>query len=393
MQLKTLLGIAIVLFALSAVQSAGAETTIRFGYIGLDRDARYDDKKLFFRTLSRPLGQPIAGAEVAMRESRFVGQALGVSFELMRAMTRDPQALPAQVEKLYAEGVRFFLIDAPAAQVAEVAAATRGRDLVMFNVSAGDDALRQEQCQPHLFHTVPNHAMQADALAQYLVSRKWRNVLVLQGPSDEDKLIGAAFEASARRFGLKIVNTRPFVLSNDPRQRDQGNIALLTTGGDYDVVFVADGDGEFARSVPYATVRPRPVVGSEGLSALAWHWAWERHGAPQLSGRFEKHAERRMASVDWAAWIAVKAVVEAVVRTENASFDQLVDYLAGEDIILDGFKGNRLSFRAWDRQLRQPLLIATHNAVIERAPIQGFLHQTNNMDTLGFDQRDSRCEM
>ena len=174
--------------------------------------------------------------------------------------------------------------------------------------------------------------------------------------------------------------------------RELGNVGLLTAGADYDVVFVADSDGEFARSVPYDTVRPRPVVGAEGLVAEAWHWAWPRHGAPQLTGRFEKQAKRHMGSADWAAWIAVKAVVEAVVRTENAPFDKLVAYLGGEEITIDGFKGNRLYFRDWDRQLRQPLLIATHNAVIERAPIQGFLHQTNNMDTLGFDRRDSQCK-
>jgi ABC transporter substrate binding protein (PQQ-dependent alcohol dehydrogenase system) len=234
--------------------------------------------------------------------------------------------------------------------------------------------------------------MQADALAQFLVAKKWRNVLLLQGPRDEDKLVGTAFENSARRFGLKIVDKKDFVLSNDPRQRDLGNVGLLTAGGDYDVVFVADSDGEFARSVPYDTVRPRPVVGAEGLVAEAWHWAWSRHGAPQLVSRFDKQAGRHMGSADWAAWVAVKAVVEAVVRTGNAPFDKRVAYLGGEEITIDGFKGNRLYFRDWDRQLRQPLLIATHNAVIERAPLQGFLHQTNNMDTLGFDRRDSRCK-
>ncbi|MPN28645.1 hypothetical protein SDC9_176088 [bioreactor metagenome] len=182
------------------------------------------------------------------------------------------------------------------------------------------------------------------------------------------------------------------MLSNDPRQRNQGNVGLLTAGSDYDAIFVADSDGEFARGVPYRSVRPRPVVGSEGLVAEAWHWAWERHGAPQLTSRMIKQADRHPGSADWAAWMAVKAVVEAVVRTENAPFPKLVAYLAGEDITLDGFKGNRLGFRPWDRQLRQPLLIATHNAVIERAPIDGFLHQHNNMDTLGFDQRDSQCK-
>ena len=372
--------------------AAGAAEVIRFGYLELADDPRYDERKAFFRTLSRPLGAPFAGAEVALREARFVGQAIGVSFDLVRARGADAPALLAELEKLHAEGVRHFLIDAPGKVVAEVAAATRGRELLLFNVSAPDDALRQAQCQAHLYHTIPNHGMQADALAQFLVAKKWRNVLLLQGPRDEDRLIGAAFENSARRFGLKIVDKKDFVLSNDPRQRDLGNVGLLTAGGDYDVVFVADSDGEFARSVPYDTVRPRPVVGAEGLVAEAWHWAWSRHGAPQLVSRFDKQAGRHMGSADWAAWVAVKAVVEAVVRTGNAPFDKRVAYLGGEEITIDGFKGNRLYFRDWDRQLRQPLLLATHNAVIERAPIQGFLHQTNNLDTLGFDRRDSRCK-
>jgi ABC transporter substrate binding protein (PQQ-dependent alcohol dehydrogenase system) len=369
-----------------------AAETVRFAFLELERNVRYDDKRTFFRTLSQPFGQPFAGAEVALRESRFVGQALKLDFALERVKGADGQALLAQLDRLRGEGVRFFLVDAPAEIVAELAQATRGKELLLFNVAAGEDALRQEQCQAHLFHTIPNHAMQADAMAQYLVSRKWREVLLLEGPLPGDRLLAAAFEAAAKRFGLKIVEKRSFVLSNDPRQRDQGNVGLLTAGPDYDAVFVADSDGEFARGVPYRTVRPRPVVGSEGLVAEAWHWAWERHGAPQLTSRLTKQAGRHPASPDWAAWIAVKAVVEAVVRTDNAPFAKLVAYLGGDEITIDGFKGNRLGFRPWDRQLRQPILLATHNAVIERAPIQGFLHQSNNMDTLGFDRRDSRCK-
>lgn len=366
--------------------------TVRFAWLALDKDVRYDDKRTFFRTLSQPPGNPYAGAEVAMRESRFVGQALKIDFKLNRATGADTSALLAQLDRLHAEGVRYFLVDAPAAVQAELGRATRGKELLLFNVSAADDALRQAQCQPHVFHTLPNHAMQADAIAQFLVSNKWRSILLLEGPLAEDKLIATAFERAAKRFGLKITDKRSFVLSNDPRQRNQGNVGLLTAGSDYDAIFVADSDGEFARGVPYRSVRPRPVVGSEGLVAEAWHWAWERHGAPQLTSRMIKQADRHPGSADWAAWMAVKAVVEAVVRTENAPFPKLVAYLAGEDITLDGFKGNRLGFRPWDRQLRQPLLIATHNAVIERAPIDGFLHQHNNMDTLGFDQRDSQCK-
>ncbi|WP_211162895.1 ABC transporter substrate-binding protein [Aromatoleum diolicum] len=374
-----------------ATPVAAATTTVRIVHLELDPDGRYDETRLFFRGLAQPLGRPFAGAEVALREARFVGQAIGVEFALERASGADAKALVAAVERLNKDGVRFFLIDAPGAVVAEVSKAARGRELLLFNVSAPDDALRQAQCQPNLLHTLPNDAMRADALAQFLVSKKWRSVLLLEGPRPEDRLQADAFERAAKRFGLKIAERKPFVLSNDPRQRDQGNVALLTAGADHDVVFVADSDGEFARSVPYRTVRSRPVVGAEGLAAAAWSWAWERHGAPQLNARLEKHAARKMADPDWAAWMAVKAVVEAVVRTQNAPFAALAKYLKGEEITLDGFKGNRLGFRAWDNQLRQPVLLATHNAVIERAPIAGFLHPTNNLDTLGFDQRDSRC--
>jgi ABC transporter substrate binding protein (PQQ-dependent alcohol dehydrogenase system) len=234
--------------------------------------------------------------------------------------------------------------------------------------------------------------METDALVQYLVSKKWRNILVLQGPLPADKMIVDALQRSAQHFGARITEVKPFVLSNDPRNRDRSNVALITAGGRYDVLYVADSDGEFARYVPYETNDPRPVVGSTGLTALAWHWAWERQGAPQVNARFEAAADRRMAGVDWAAFVAVKAVVQSVLRSKSTEFEPVRDYLLGDKMNLDGTKGNPMSVRAWDHQLRQPLLLATGNAVLERAPIEGFLHQTNELDTLGVDAPETACK-
>jgi len=143
--------------------------------------------------------------------------------------------------------------------------------------------------------------------------------------------------------------------------------------------------------VPYQTSAPRPVVGSEGLVASAWHWTWERHGAPQLNQRFERQAGRPMQDADWAAWAAVKAIVEAAVRTESTALVPVAVYLRGADLALDVYKGAPASFRAWDNQLRQPILLHTHNAVIERAPLPGFLHPSEYMDTLGPDAPESAC--
>jgi ABC transporter substrate binding protein (PQQ-dependent alcohol dehydrogenase system) len=258
-------------------------------------------------------------------------------------------------------------------------------------VRHADVALRAESCPQVLFHTLPSVAMRTDALAQHLRARGWPAVLVLQGPSAEDAALTAAFRDSARKFGLRIVDVRPFVLGHDPRQREQSNVRLLTGGLGYDVVFVADGSGELGRYVPYDTYLPRPVVGSAGLVPTGWHWAWERHGAPQLNQRFDRLAGRRMEETDWAAWAAVRVVVEALSRTGSTDIATLRAFLLSEALTFDTYKGAPGSFRPWNRQLRQPMLLATHDAVIARAPLPEFLHATNSLDTLGVDEPESRC--
>ncbi len=45
----------------------------------------------------------------------------------------------------------------------------------------------------------------------------------------------------------------------------------------------------------------------------------------------------------------------------------------------------------WNNQLRQSILLHTHNAVIAKAPIDGFLYEKNNLDTLGIDAREPTC--
>jgi ABC transporter substrate binding protein (PQQ-dependent alcohol dehydrogenase system) len=371
--------------------SQAADRVVSIAYLELEDDQRYREKQMLARYPGQPWGRPYAGAEVALKESRFAGSAVGVEFRLERHSVADVRAATATIERLAGQGMKYFLLDLPGSAVAEIARSTRGRELLLFNLSALDDSLRQSECQVHLLHLAPSHAMLTDALAQFLVVRKWPEVLVLKGPNTEDVELLSAFQRSARRFGLKIEEVRPFVLGRNPRERSRNNVALLTAGADYDVVFVADANGEFARDVPYQIQKPRPVVGSAGLVPDWWHWAWERHGAPQLNGRFLKRTGRAMTGYDWSAWAGVKAVVESVVRTEGSDFHKVRAYLLSDDLILDGFKGNRLAFRPWDHQLRQPLFLTTLNWVVARAPLEGFLHQTNNLDSLGFDKRDSKC--
>jgi ABC transporter substrate binding protein (PQQ-dependent alcohol dehydrogenase system) len=135
---------------------------------------------------------------------------------------------------------------------------------------------------------------------------------------------------------------------------------------------------------------PRPVVGSSGLTAQAWS-AWsDRNGAPQLNRRFAKRSGRAMGSYDWAAWVAAAAVVEAAAG--GAAIPQQLKALKDGERAVDGYKGQRLTFRAWDGQLRQPVLLAHGNGLVETAPVEGFLHQRSALDTLGYDQPETGCK-
>lgn len=372
---------------------AAEATPFPIGYLEVTDDPRYEEKRAYARIRVKPHDRPRPGAELAVRGSRILGRAVKMKFSLERGSGKTAADLISEVERRWTAGIRFFLIDADAAVVNAVAEATKGRELLLLNVSEPADILRGSGCWAHLAHAIPSHAMLTDALAQFLAARKWRDVLVLKGPLPADAAFAQAFEASARRFGVRVVKARDFVLGNDPREREKNNVALMTAEGDYDVVFLADTEGEFGRYVPYQTNLASPVIGTEGLIAEAWHWAWERHGAPQLNQRFEKYAKRRMTGTDWAAWAAIKAIVESAVRTKSTDFKTVRAYLLGDELTLDGYKGTPSSFRPWDNQLRQPVLLRTHNAVIERAPIKGFLHPTENMDTLGYDRGDRRCRL
>ena len=362
------------------------------GFLSQADDERYSVQSLQKGYPEAPGGRAAVAAQIALEDSAFALQGAGYAgSKLVTAEAVDAAGVGAALQQLLAQGVRHVVLELPAAGVVAAAAASRG-DAILFNAAAPEDALRAGQCARHLLHTLPSHAMQTDAIGQLLAVRKWNRPLVLHGTAPADRLLLAAFQRTAKRFGLKPVAERPFKLSNDPRERDLGNVRLLTGGGDHDAVVVLDAQGEFARDVPYRAVLPRPVVGSNGLTAQAWSPFHERNGGPQLTRRFQRKAGRPMGSYDWAAWIAARAAAEAASADPRAAIPQQLQSLKQGAVALDGYKGQRLSFRAWDGQLRQPLLLAHGNGVAEIAPLEGFLHPRSTLDTLGYDAPETGCK-
>lgn len=395
------MGGALALAALSSAWAAAptaktattAPTTVTIAVVSLADDARYAPRRLERSYPGQPQGRPTDAARLAADDAAVELETVGVGLKVREVLLPDAQALPKALAELKAAGVHHLIADLPLAELnglVRTAPAALGGAIV-FNTGLDDDALRASQCAAHLLHTYPSRQMLADALAQYLAARSWRKALLLQGPLPGDQLQAEAFNRSARRYGLKITQTRPFKLSGDPRERDLANTRLLTGEREHDVVAVMDSDGEFARLLPYATQWPRPVVGGNGLMAAAWHPQWERNGGPQLSRRFARLAKRPMQGHDWAAWAAVKALAAVLVEAPGAPVARQLQQLRGGAVYLDGFKGPRLSFRAWDGQLRQPLFLSHIDGVVGTAPLDGVLHPTEIMDTLGVDEKESLC--
>jgi ABC transporter substrate binding protein (PQQ-dependent alcohol dehydrogenase system) len=371
---------------------ASAQSELSILYLGRTVDDLYKSRRAYTGLSLRDIKRPLEGARLAVRDSRILARAIGIKVVLEERLIEPSADLMSIVDEEIADGGRIVLADLNRSELDKLIAKTSRRDdVIIFNFRHEDDELRDAKCAEQLFHTLPSRAMLSDAMAQFLSAKGWRRVLMLVGEAERDGLIAKAFLASAKKFGLQMADSKPFILSNDPRQREKNNLVLLSADASYDVVFLADSLGEVGRYATYGIALPRPVVGSEGLSSRAWHWTLERYGAPQLNQRFAKRAKRRIAEHDWAAWAAVRSVVEAVRQTKNTSISEVRTALLSEMFKLDAYKGFPASYRPWSRQLRQPILLATHNATIGLAPFKGFEHQFNVLDTLGSDKRETRC--
>ena len=96
---------------------------------------------------------------------------------------------------------------------------------------------------------------------------------------------------------------------------------------------------------------------------------------------------------DYTAWLAARSIGEAVTRTGSADPEALRDYLRSSAFEIGAFKGQGLTFRTWNQQMRQPVLLAAPRMLVSVSPQDGFLHQRTPLDTLGFDEPESNCRL
>lgn len=347
-----------------------------------------------------PDNDGIAGAQLAIDDNATTGQFLGQAFELVDRELPEGGDPAEAVKALADQGVGVIVASLDAERLLPVADAAKVRGQIVINAAATDERLRAQDCRSNLIHVAPSRTMLADALAQYLAWKKWTRWLLVVGSHDKDKLFADALRQSATKFGARIVAEREFTDTGGARRTDSGivdvqrQMPLLTQGApDHDVVVAADESEVFAGYLPFRTSTPRPVAGSAGLVPGTWNAAFDQWGAVQLQNRFTAKFHRPMTALDMQAWTAVRMVGEASARSGAADAATLMGYIKGPEFSVAAFKGQKLTLRDWDLQLRQPIILFDGRNTVSVSPQEGYLHQFSTLDTLGTDRPSSKCKL
>jgi ABC transporter substrate binding protein (PQQ-dependent alcohol dehydrogenase system) len=392
--LRFLIGV-LVLIALNGTGQADQPLEIKIGYL------HQAPSRIRISLIDVPAANDgLAGAQLAIEDNNTTGRFLKQHYTLIENLVGANDDPVAAMNALIEQGAWFIVTSLDADRLLKAADAGKARGETFINALALDERLREQDCRANVIHVAPTRSMLADGLAQYLVWKKWRKWALITGSHDNDKLFADALRHAAKRFGAKIVEERVFKDNGGARRTDSGiaeiqqQMPVVTQGlPDHDVLVAADESEVFAGYLPYRTWDARPVAGSAGLVPTTWDAAFDQWGAVQLQNRFTKKFQRSMTAHDMQVWTAVRVIGESAARTGSNDSSKMLAYLKSPAFSVAAFKGQKLTLRDWNLQLRQPILLFDGKNTVSVSPQEGFLHQVSTLDTLGLDRPETKCSL
>ena len=340
----------------------------------------------------------ILGSRMGIKDNNTTGKFTNQNFELIEQNIMPNESAKEIFEKFRKDKYNFFILNVSKDDFNKILSSDLLEDALLINTSLKDNDLRNEKCNKQILHTAPSYRMLSDALIQFLKKKNWTKLLLISGVNKRDKQFADSIKVSSKRFGLKIINEKVWDFNHDFRRTADLEVVKFTQGEKYEVLVLADEGNTFGDSgnsfgdyIPYRTWKPTIVVGGEVLKPTSWHFAHEQWGGNQMQSRFLKDSKRLMTDIDFNSWVGVRAIGEAITRTKSLDSKIVLDKIMDEKFNLAAYKGKPVSFRKWNGQLRQPILLVTPRALVSVSPQTGFVHPKTELDTLGIDQPDTKC--
>ena len=342
----------------------------------------------------------ILGSKMGIKDNNTTGKFTNQNFELIEKKITKKESAKQVFEEFRKEKYKFFILNVSKDDFAEIQSSDLIEDSIVINASLKDNNLRNQNCNKNILHTAPSYKMVSDALIQFLKKKNWTKLLLISGVNERDKQFADSIKLSSDRFGLKITNEKIWDMTHDFRRTADLEILKFTQGEKYQVLVLADEGNTFGDSgnsfgdyIPYRTWKPTIVVGGEVLKPTSWHFTHEQWGGNQMQSRFLKQSKRLMTNIDFNSWLGVRTFGEAITRTKSLDPKILLEKIMDEEFNLAAYKGKPVSYRNWNGQLRQPILLVTPRALVSVSPQPGFVHPRTELDTLGIDKADSKCKL
>lgn len=368
----------------------------------------------------------VQGAEMAEEEHAFNAEMFGLEFDVELRHASGPEEVTRTAQELLDDHQVLALAGGFLSADAEALAGWAAESGIPFlNVGVSHHGLRNERCEPTTFHIAPSAAMYIDALVGWYVRSAFREWFFVLGDGLEADALAerTLWSMRERHFGAREAGRADL-----PRDEDVAPVAreIERSGADL-VLLLMDAEQqlqvlealeEAGVAVPVAgfpaveaqtrtfydlSRRAAPTLGSDHRAA-AWEASLEAYGAREFNARFRQAFGAPMEPSAWATYQAIKIVFEAATLGDASNPEDLTAYLTGPEAIFDVWKGIGVTFRPWDRQLRQSLYLVKINPdsddPLRYADLVGELpaiympgtEPQERLDQLGDLQSRSRCD-
>jgi ABC transporter substrate binding protein (PQQ-dependent alcohol dehydrogenase system) len=342
--------------------------------------------------IEEPENLGLSGAQLAVVDSNKSSKFLNQNYTLITKISYDENELIQAFEEFVKNKNSYVILNVEDELLKKIIANPISKNTLLINAGSQTTDLRRDYCNKNLLHTIASNAMLYDGLVQFLVKRNFKNIFLITGKDPKDIQISDDIKRAVKKFGAKIVKEKVWDNNTDIRRRATEEFPVFTQASDYDVIVVADYFGDFGESLYFNTWLPRPVAGTQGLTPVTWNKVIESNGAAQMQSRFESFASRWMQSKDFSNWVAVRTIINSIMKTKTADLKTNLDFIYSDNFDVAAYLGRKLSFRDYNGQLRMPISLVQPRALISTSPQEGFLHPTTDLDTLGIAPFEMKCK-